>query len=381
VENNDMDSSIYQMHIVCANLFSVLISALQKATLKDATLVSREEAIEDAMDKYNMWAGNLGAGYIGPEYQKSLDYRLREASFYKIQVLSLMKDLRIVLENALLSTRSILSVDDESLVSDLEVSGPIETEEEDSPWDVSSDSEDDNSSTQQRALPKDTSLEPNTTIKIRAQAKLQQQPSVYESVGHLVQCLWRLPLRRPAPLDRMRERNTANTSYYQPFDSMYVRDKFPNIDESVALRFGKMISRRRQLIRYRKSHTEALQIKLAEKIAFTARRIRGNDKGDDSIDNVSELTPSFEAPSLGTQDTKATTLNPIDPVMNANQIRGLYAPSFSDSRSSVSSEQAAKDTPIRIPRRPTGDDGKSLEQFICPYCSTAQLIRSDHRWK
>jgi hypothetical protein len=376
-----MDSSIYQMHMVCANLFSVLVSALQKATLKDTALVSSQEAIEDAMDKYNMWAGNLGAGHCGPEYQKSLDYRLREASFYKTQVLSLMKDLRIVLEQALLSTRNILSFDDESLVSDVEVSGAIETEEEDSPWDVSSDSEGDNSSTQQRALPKDSSLETNTAIEIQAQAKLQQQPSDYESVGHFVQCLWRLPLRRPAPLDRMRERNTADTSYYQPFDSMYVRDKFPSIDESVAIRFGKMISRRRQLIRYRKSHTEALQMKLAEISAFTARRNRGSDSGDDFVDDVSGISPSFEAPSRDTQDTKATTLKPNDPVTNANQIRGLYAPSFSDSGSSVASEQATKNTPMRIPRRPTGEDGKSREQFICPYCSTAQFITSDRKWK
>jgi hypothetical protein len=36
--------------------------------------------------EYKLWAGNVGAAHSGHYYQISLDYRLREASFYKTQV-------------------------------------------------------------------------------------------------------------------------------------------------------------------------------------------------------------------------------------------------------------------------------------------------------
>jgi hypothetical protein len=383
-----MDSSICQIHTECVDLFSVLVDVLQEKISKDTTLALRGEAIQEAMDKYSMWAGNLGAGNFGPEYKKSLDYRLREASFYKLQVLSLMKDLQIVLERALVLTRGVLSVDDASPVSDSEDSGTIGAEEEeDSPWEVSSDSEGDISPRQHRALSTDMFSDTKITSETRTQAKLQQQPSIHESISYIVQCLWRLPLRRPVPLDHMRERTTADTSYYQPFDSMHVRDKFPNIDESVAIRLGKMISRRRQLIRYRKQHTEALQERLAEKSASTARRIRerhtsrGNNGRSNLVDSVSELTSSVEAPMQSAHDTKATTFKPTNSAMDADQFGMLYAPSVSDSRSTVVSQQTAEDTPINIPRRPVGENGKSQEQFICPYCSTAQFIKSDRKWK
>ena len=148
-----------------------------------------------------------------------------------------------------------------------------------------------------------------------------------------------------------------------------------------------MISRRRQLIRYRKNHTEALQRRLADKNVWTARPIReshpsrSSDGRNDFIDNVSESTPSFEAPSQGTHDTKATTFKPTNSVMDAELLEGLYTLSVSDSGSSVVSQQTAKDTPMCIPKRPTGEDGKSREQFICPYCSTPQFITSDRKWK
>ena len=40
----------------------------------------------DEFVKFKLWAGNLGAAHSGRTYELSLDYRLREASFYKQQV-------------------------------------------------------------------------------------------------------------------------------------------------------------------------------------------------------------------------------------------------------------------------------------------------------
>jgi hypothetical protein len=57
-----------------------------------------------------------------------------------------------------------------------------------------------------------------------------------------------MPIRRPAPFDRLKEKSSVDASFCQHFDVLYVKDKLPNLDPKVATRLGKMISRCRQLI-------------------------------------------------------------------------------------------------------------------------------------
>lgn len=40
----------------------------------------------DEFAKLKLWAGNMGAMHSGKTYEISLDYRLKQASFYKTQV-------------------------------------------------------------------------------------------------------------------------------------------------------------------------------------------------------------------------------------------------------------------------------------------------------
>src|ERR1700733_4383257 len=40
----------------------------------------------DEFDRYKVWAANVGAAHSGASYMKSLDYRLREAQYYKEKV-------------------------------------------------------------------------------------------------------------------------------------------------------------------------------------------------------------------------------------------------------------------------------------------------------
>ncbi|KAF2197186.1 hypothetical protein GQ43DRAFT_219391 [Delitschia confertaspora ATCC 74209] len=41
------------------------------------------ENVQEQFDKYKLWTGNIGATHSGNLYQISLDYRLREAAFFK----------------------------------------------------------------------------------------------------------------------------------------------------------------------------------------------------------------------------------------------------------------------------------------------------------
>lgn len=39
-----------------------------------------------------------------------------------------------------------------------------------------------------------------------------------------------MPIRRPAPLDRLKQKSSVDASFYQHFDVLYVKDKFRKLD-------------------------------------------------------------------------------------------------------------------------------------------------------
>ena len=178
----------------------------------------------------------------------------------------------------------------------------------------------------------------------------------------------------------MKKKYIADTTAYLPFDIMHVRDKFPELNETVTTRLAKMISRRRQLMRYRKDHTDALQGKEVAMIDTTMHG-HGHLPRPTEGDIASESVPSSKGPSQRTELTKATTLNINAPITSHSPANELYTPSVSDFASSTASEQTANAITIKLPNRPRTKEGRLSERFICPYCSTAQVITSERRWK
>ncbi|KAI4670230.1 uncharacterized protein J4E79_000511 [Alternaria viburni] len=245
-----------------------------------------------------------------------------------------------------------------------------------SPWEVSSDSD-----VEQTVAPKlQQSKIPRTVINppLQDHSAAVAETASLDSIKFLVGCLWRIPIRRPAPVDRVRKQATADMSGYLAFDLMHVRAKFPMVDETVAARLAKMISRRRQLLKYRNDHTNLLQ---DEATADDVQKVaRDNKSGPIEYGKTSEATPSVKTHSHHTDITKATTFRPTEPKPLPLPVPGLYAPSI-QSMSSVASEQTENDIPVRVPDRPRGKDGRYLDQFICPYCFTGQAITSERRWR
>jgi hypothetical protein len=76
---------ISEAHAKCYFSFEELVTATQNpaSNLKDQVPLGQ---VQEEFDKYKLWAGNVGAAHSGKRYEISLDYRLREASFYKTQV-------------------------------------------------------------------------------------------------------------------------------------------------------------------------------------------------------------------------------------------------------------------------------------------------------
>jgi hypothetical protein len=251
---------------------------------------------------------------------------------------------------------------------------PDDSELDESPWEVSSDSEADLAIYTRRPRTAAGTIVQNASPNIEL-GREQDGITQTNLINYVISCLWKLPIRRPAPLDRVKERAAAETSDYQPFDIMHVKNKFPAIDEKLAVRLGKMISRRRQIMRYRKRHTNALLDKHLQTRRPIAVAI--HDQADESFD----VAPSLLASTRYTHDTKATTfkVDVLDRI--PSDLSSLYAPTMSTSISSIGSDQSECETPMAVPKRPKGDGNDASKQFICPYCRTAQSIGTDRKWR
>lgn len=385
--------AIAQSHARCTEAFASLQHAVQISSLDGGQgLVD----IADEFDKYRLWAGNVGAGNEGYKYELSLDYRLRAASFYRDQVL---KVLDILLRHARKAVQ--LLEDGKSLFEDLSSESEGETNiylppgakssvlmEEDSPWEISSDSEDGLSPDPLshhhtvKAIPKKSSKIGTSS---KAQDGLQK---VLESIQRTVTALYRLPIRRPAPMDRLRSQNTDATSCYQHFDVMYVSDKFRNLDEQATMRLGKMITRRRQLLMYRKSHQNSLETKTLP----AQERSNLVPSGDPSAlgKQVQTTAPKIilESPSLveseqTTLRTKATTLRTgrLPNELAENLFALSVAESEMQSRTSVAASEPTRNIRVEVPPRPRDRHGHGMTRFQCNYCQLTPLIHSNHAWK
>lgn len=81
-----MDPLISQVFADSHAKFEQLVQTLRGAVASKPQPDSFAAACSDELVKFKLWAGNLGAGHSGETYELSLDYRLREASFFKEQV-------------------------------------------------------------------------------------------------------------------------------------------------------------------------------------------------------------------------------------------------------------------------------------------------------
>jgi hypothetical protein len=78
---------ISEAHAECYFSFEELIDIIPNPVRRFGDQLKLNQ-VQDEFDKYKLWAGNVGAAHSGKRYDISLDYRLREASFYKTQVSS-----------------------------------------------------------------------------------------------------------------------------------------------------------------------------------------------------------------------------------------------------------------------------------------------------
>jgi hypothetical protein len=194
-----MATSISSLLIECLGLFNAQV-ARDELVAHDAEVP--QSLWLDELGRLRVWAANIGAHQIG---QSSLDYRLRDASHIKDQIIRLLERL----QRLLMDLKEVLNAPPEE------------------PEDQFSDDED-------------------TT-------ELEQ---IYNGFVEVISSLFQMSMliRRPARHDRLLGAKKEDCVAFEPYDRQHVLEKYPRADAVVGDRLGRAISRRRADLKYRERH-------------------------------------------------------------------------------------------------------------------------------
>ncbi|RPA80997.1 hypothetical protein BJ508DRAFT_415028 [Ascobolus immersus RN42] len=379
----------------CSIEFEALLMTYRtdSAMLAGKSIVAEDDNLLEASRRFILWAGNVGACYADEEfYDISLDYRLRKSVYYREMVLALLRNLEDVLTRAKdeLQRASAPTVarqtstsgtgnftqDDNSSLSSESGSNSHDSFDEFADEEITYE---DLGIVRANGTRGGIRTSPNTeaSTELRSTDILQseerpQRFSVFlESIQTIVNCLYSLPLRRPANMDRLRTRFDAENNpkqHYQVSDCSRVRDMFPNLDTTVADRLGRILTQRRGILDYRQNHNRALQV--------------GVDTDDDSMQEEG----SIKAPP--TRRTKATTLLASESAadrkftdLDMRKEAMAHVTTAPSEVSSSASTEFTKQTRLLYPHRPKDDEGNPLECFECPYCCLTVHIQNERAWR
>jgi hypothetical protein len=235
--------------------------------------------VRDEESRFKVWSANIAAHKTG---MSSLEYRLRDASRVKSQVIRLLKDLH-----------GLAGDFSKILLGETVPWDQLAKEELDSPED-----------------PDDFNLDSS-----EEGSEIEQ---ICDNITDIVNCLLRLSitLRHPAPHDRFARSKDTDTSAFEPFDIQHVESKFDSIrGTALAQHLGRAISRRRQYFRYREAHhsklahgleVEHLDIKAQSTIAssvpehlkdrqISGARVVADDDGSDTGMSLTSVATSLAA--------------------------------------------------------------------------------------
>lgn len=256
-------------------------------------------------------------------------------------------------------------------------------------WDVSSDSECESDLNQ--GLPR--SVKGVTTINNVAK-------QVLEATQLAIKCLYTIHLRKPAPMDRPRDKFSQDRKPlpHTIYDQLYIRDKFPALDALVQMRLARMITRRRELLEYRRQHSKKLTLRKMESSEREESHENAGDAADACNDRKQRRAIEDNAdkdnsskPRRGhmTEYTKATTIR-IEPESLPGALGEELGQShhpftrFSvddDARTSVAGSHATREIQIEVPPRPKGSHGVFATFFKCNYCCLPVQIETDRAWR
>ncbi|KAF7538503.1 hypothetical protein G7054_g2862 [Neopestalotiopsis clavispora] len=216
---NDMNQATAKGGLQIAPLVIGNLQGLKSLVGSTELAQESKSNVSSHLARFKLWSASLGAHR--DTGTRALEYRLRDASSIRNQVLSLLKDLSSVIDQAHSSTW-----------------GQFDQPHNDSTYDE---------------------IEAYfLTVDASTQSPLDRSLA---EIGHILDCLLRLSatISNPAPHDQFQSRVGARLSeLFEPYDVRHVQEKFKDIDSSLAERLGRAVTMRRHYFRYRKEHHDKL---------------------------------------------------------------------------------------------------------------------------
>ena len=192
-----------------------------------------------------------------------------------------------------------------------------------------------------------------------------------------------MDLQRQKTTNRYDKCSDIDTSFFEPFDINYARQRFPSAKEFLVQRLGKAISKRRQWLKYREQHA----LKLGQFL----------DPAENILDSASTLSETtattFEAPTVAFEHHNSFASN-----LPSGGSHSLGSePSISDlaatfnlaslrrvqSMSTIATETTYATTfgdegRLRMPDIP--EEGLDTQPFECSYCHHIVSVSNTHAW-
>ena len=218
---------------------------------------------------------------------------------------------------------------------------------------------------------------------IKSQTPVLEIPQLLQTLRFTVNCLYRIPIRRPATFDRTKKLAGNDLEHFEPFDKSYIEDRCPAASSALKQRLQRMISRRRRLLHYRSKHYEKIKLELPRAATEASGELQPHVPviNFESVETArpSSTTPSEKQSSKPSQLSKATTFNPADfPPLSTNLFSSENM-SVAESLPSTNPSLWTGDQKLYVPPRPKGLAGGG--GFLCPYCFVICQVRSDEAWK
>ena len=208
-----MADSIASAIVASLKTFNDFTEQAQSLTLHQAEILNAERW-NDELGRLRVWAANIGAHKIG---QSSLDFRLRDSSHIRNQIIKLLK----------------------SVGDSIGMAQELLGEDPDSDQGGSSDTDDE-------------------SINHDAASVMQE---VQSRVAAIIKSLFQMSMlvRKPAPHDFRLKASRAEVDFYEPFDISHIRDKFPKANEVLVKRLAGATRQRRMYLKYRERHAAKLK--------------------------------------------------------------------------------------------------------------------------
>ncbi|KAI4667245.1 uncharacterized protein J4E79_001930 [Alternaria viburni] len=208
-----------------------------------------------------------------------------------------------------------------------------------------------------------------------AESNPLELPKTLELIRFIINCLYKMPIRRPAALERITDRIREKFAPYQQYDARFVQDLHPELDPTIATRLGRLISLRRQILYYQEEHNAKLQPEPIQR-GLSAGLVVGTQSEANAV--IYTTTPSEQASGISRPSKATTHLNPPD---RPDLQKFDFPPSVASSHHSRASTYAINSIGLPIPPMPKNADGTPLSHFLCPYCKITQYISTERAWK